>query len=380
MMKQLLPLLLIALLIPVAAMAVPDVQLQRHDPTPAQPGDLLSVQLALTNPTDTAMRNVELEILESNTVRAEGRNTLRAATIGAYSSFQGTLQVRVAADAPSGEATLRTRVRIHNGQWQERTQTITVQTSQAGILVSNVQVTPEAISPGRSATVELTVQNNANSLLREVSTQLQLEETPFVPTQTTTRQRVGDLPINQQRTITYELTAQPEAQAGIYQVPITLRFQDRNGNVVEQQDMIGLSVTTQQVTTANVDNVQRVDKGVEVSVRIVNKGLSEIKFVEASVQEQESVSIAAQERNTYLGNIASDDWQTMRFVIRSDKEQVEIPLRYTFQDAFNEEHTRETTLVINIPEEPRRGAGTGILLLILLAGGGYWVYRRKHKK
>ena len=379
-MKNILALVLIALLIPVAVSAVPDVQLQRHDPTPAQPGDLLTVQLALTNPTDTAMRNVDVEILESSTVRPEGRNTLRAGNIAAYSSFQGSLQVRVASDAPSGEATLRLRVRTNEGPWQERTQIIQVQTSQAGILVSNVQLSPEEITPGKSATIQLTIQNNANSLLREVNTQLQLEETPFVPTQTTTRQRVGDLRIGQQETVTYQLTAQPEAQAGIYRVPVTLSFLDRNGNTVEQHDMIGLAITTQQVTTANVDNVQRVDTGVEVSVRVVNKGLSEIKFVEASVQEQEGYQIAEQERSAYLGNIGSDDWQTMRFIVRSNEERVEIPLTYTFQDSFNEEHTREETLVINLPEA-QRGGGTGIILVVLLLiGAGIYTYRRRKKK
>ena len=373
--------LLIALLLPVAASALPDAQIQRYDPTPAQPGDLLSVQVAINNNADTSIRDVELEILESATVRPEGRNTLRAGTISAFSSFVGTLQVRVAADAPSGEATLRMRVREQGGQWQEQTGIIQVQSSQAGILISNVQLQPETISPGRTATAEITLQNNANSLLRGVSTRLQLEDTPFVPTTTASRQRVGDLQIGQQETIEYQLTAQPDAQAGIYRVPITLSFLDRNGNSIDLHDTIGLSITTEQITTANVDNVQRTNNGAEISVRIVNKGLSEIKFLEATVQEQEGYSIREQERQTYLGNVASDDWQTMRFEVISGQEQVEIPLSYSFKDSFNQEHQREQTLIVTLPEPEQSGLGVvGIVLVLAVIAGGYWLYKRRRAK
>ena len=373
--------LLIALIIPVGASALVDAQLQRYDPTPAQPGDLLTVQLSITNNADTRAQNVELELLASNTVSPEGKNTLTAGTIGAYSSFQGSLQVRVAADAPPGEAVLRIRVREQGSDWQERTGTIQVQPSQAGILISDVQLSPEAVNPGRTATLTLEVQNNANSLLREVSTQLQLAETPFVPAQTATRKRVGDLATGSQATVTYQLTAQPEAHAGIYRIPVTLSFLDRNGNSVEQLDMIGVTVTTPQQTLANVDNVQRTDEGAEVSVRIVNKGLSEIKFLETHVQEGEGYTIRAQERSAYLGNVDSDDWQTMRFNIQSSAEQVQIPLTYTYQDTFNDPHEQEQLLTITLPPAQGGGLGAvGIIALLLIAGGIYWVYKKRKSK
>ena len=377
-----LAILLAALLIPVGASALVDAQLQRYDPTPAQPGDLLSVQIALTNSADRAVQGAELEILPSATVRPEGRNTLTAGTIGALSSFQGTLQVRVAADAPPGAATLRMRVRQAGGEWQERTGTIDVQPSQAGILIQQVTLNPATINPGRSATLTLGVQNNANTLLREVTTQLQLQDTPFVPTQSATRQRVGDLSHAQQASVTYELTAQPEAQAGIYRVPVVLSYLDRNGNSVDQTDMIGLTVTTPQRTSATIDNVQRTDEGAEISVRVVNTGLSEIKFVEVTAQESSGYTIREQERSAYLGNIQSDDWQTMRFSIQTSQEQVEIPISYRFEDTFNEPHEQTTTLAVTLP--PRNGGGlgaVGVIVLLILIGGGYWLYkRRKNQK
>ena len=373
--------LLVALLIPVGASALVDAQLQRYDPTPAQPGDLLTVQLAITNDADTQARGVELEILPSGTVSPEGRNTLRAGTVGAKSTYVGSLQVRVAAEAPPGEAVLRMRVREEGTDWQERTGIIQIQPSQAGILISNVDIQPETINPGRSATVTLDIQNNANSLLREVNAQLQLDETPFAPQQQATRQRAGDLAVGEQTTINYQLSAQPEAQAGIYRVPITLSFLDRNGNTVEQQDMIGLTITTEQQVTANVETVERTSQGAQITARVVNKGLSEVKFVETHAQEATGYTIFEQERNAYLGNIQSDDWQTMRFNIQTNEEQVEIPFSYTYKDTFNQEHQEEQTLAVTIPPSEDTGLGlTTALLVALVLAGGWWVYTRRKKK
>lgn len=372
--------LLLALLIPVAASALVDTQVQRYDPTPAQPGDLLAVQLALTNNQDTRTSDVQLEILESQTIRPEGRNTLQAGTIGARSSYQGTLQVRVAADAPPGAATLRYRVREGTGPWQEQTATIDVQPSQAGIIISDVQITPQTSTPGESASIQLTIQNNANSLLREVNTQLQLADTPFAPQQGATRKRAGNLAVGEQATITYELAAQPDATAGIYRVPVTLSFQDRNGNTREQEDLIGLTIDTQQRVSANVENVERTDQGAQITVRVVNKGLSEIKFLEAQASENDGYTIREQERTSYLGNIQSDDWQTMRFEIQTSQQEVSIPLSYTYQDAFNQQHQQEQTLNVTLPASEQGGIGAGtIIVVLLLIGGGYWAYRRRKK-
>ena len=372
--------LLALLLIPVAVYAVPDVQLQRYDPTPAQPGDLLTVQLAMTNQADRAITNAELEILPSATIRAEGRNTLQANRIGAFGTFQGSLQVRVAADAPPGEATLRVRVRQAGGEWQERTLSIQVQPSQAGILISNVQLDPQTVNPGRVATLQLDVQNNANSRLREVTTQLQLADTPFVPTQAATRQRVGDLSTGQSASVTYQLTAKPEASAGIYSIPVTLSYQDRNGNNVDQQDTIGITITTPQRTSATVDNVQRTSQGAEISVRIVNAGLSEIKFLETRVDAASGYTIREQERSAYLGNVNSDDWQTMRFEIQTDQEEVEIPLTYNFLDTFNEPHEEQQTLLVTLPAQQGGGlGGLSIIVLLLVLAGGYWAYKKRKK-
>lgn len=383
-MKYTTPVLLALLfvLIAPATYALVDANLQRYDPTPAQPGDLLTVYISVSNNEDTAARDVQLEILDTSTVTPEGRSVLNAGTINAYSSYLATAQVRIAKDAPAGEVVLRMRVREGSGNWQEQTATITVQSAQSAAIISNVQIQPEAVNPGREASVTLTVENNADSLLRDVTTELDLQDTPFVPTGSSTRKKISSLAAGQQAQVTYQLVAQPSATADIYRIPVTISFLNEQGERREDQDAIGVYVITETQTQAIVDSVTRNTDGIEVAVRLINKGLSEIKFAQATIQEADGYEIPVNQQQTYLGNIDSDDWETMRFNIQTDQEQVSIPLRYTYQDAFNNELEQETTLQVDIPPAQTQGVSisTILLVLVVIAAAGYYIKKRRNNK
>ena len=119
----------------------------------------------------------------------------------------------------------------------------------------------------------------------------------------------------------------------------------------------------------------------EVTVRIINKGLSEIKFLQASVQDGEGYTIQPQHKQAYLGNVDSDDWETMRLTVTTDRESIDIPLSYSFEDTFNNPQEQQTTLSVQIPEAPAGGLGTaGLLIALAVIGGGYWLYKRRKSK
>lgn len=379
--KKILLLALLVLIIP-AASAVVDTTLQRYDPTPAQAGDLLTAYVNLYNNEDTTAPNVQLEILESSTIRPEGQSVINAGSIGSFGLYTATVQVRVARDAPAGQAVLRLRVREGNGDWQERTQTITIRSQEAAVLINNVDIQPNTLEPGKTATVSLRLENNANSFLRDITTQLDLGETPFVPLESSSRKKISELSPDEQATVTYTLAAQPAATSDIYRVPITISFTDEDGEVQEDQDYIGISVSSAPNTRAIVDSVSRTNGDVEVAVRIVNKGLSEVKFVEAELADEEGYTIPSSQRVNYVGNIDSDDWETLRFNIETDQQQVSVPLIYNYQDAFNNEIQEETTLTFGIPEETAQGVSfsTMLLILVIIAGGVWYWRKRKNKK
>jgi LPXTG-motif cell wall-anchored protein len=364
-----------------AASALVDANLQRYDPTPAQPGDLLTVYVAVTNDDSSIARNIQLEILPTNTIIPEGQSVINVGTLSELGTYTTSLQVRVASDTPAGTAILRMRTKQDGSEWQERTGTINIKSSESAVLINNVQVSPETINPGKASTVTLTLENNAGGLLRDVTTQLDLTETPFVPVDSSTRKKVSELKADQQAKVTYTLVAQPGATANIYRVPVTLSFLDEDGQVQSDKDTIGLYVDTPTSIRAIVDDVTATTNGAEVAVRIVNKGLSEVKFVEAELSEAQGYTIPISQQVAYVGNIDSDDWETLRFNIESEQTEVQVPMEYTFQDAFNNKITMQETLRINIPEQQSEGTGTGLILVVLLLiGGGVWYVRRRRKK
>lgn len=369
--------LLLALLLLPAAAALADIDLQRYDPTPAQPGDLLTVYVSISNDANDAARNVQAELLPTSTIAPEGRNTISVGTLGARGTHTASRQVRVANDV-AGQAVLRMRVRQANTDWQERTATIPIKGHEGSLAVKHVDIQPPIITPGRTANVTLTISSSAGSLLRDVVAQLTLDDTPFVTDASTARRNIGEISGGAQATTTYRLTARPDASADIYSVPVTITFLDADGENRTQQDRVGLRVTTEQNTVAIVEDAQRTSQGTEVTVRIVNKGLSEIKFLQAAVEDAQGYTINAQQKQAYLGNVDSDDWETLRFTVDTDQERIDVPLTYSYEDTFNNQHQDNATLSISIPpQDTSIGAGTLLLIALVIIGGGYWLYKRR---
>ncbi len=375
--------LLVALLLTLTVVsAVPDATLQRYDPAPAQPGDVLTLYLSVhNNNQDTTMRNVEVELIPSASIIPEGETNTRIGSITPRSSALVTMNARILAEAPVGEALLRVRVRSDNGEWQERTMRIPTTTQESGLHIVHIERTPAVAVPGTEQTITLTVQNSASSRVREATVQLELTGTPFSPAQGTSRNTIGALSARQSTQTTFMLATAPQASANTYQVPFTMSFLDENGVRQTISDTIGIEVHTPIRTEAYVDNVQWQGEELELSIRVVNKGLSEIKFAQAIIEEQASYTLRAQDKRAYLGNIDTDDWETLRIRLQTSAEEIQVPFSYQFLDAFNNEHEVQTTLRVTVPaQQQSSSAGLWIVLVLLIAGFAFYRYKKKQGK
>lgn len=372
-----------AVTIPQSNSAQPvEATLLNYVPTPAQPGDLLDVYIQVENNGATAAEQVEVELEGTGELIPQGNAIARAGRIPAQNAYVTKFRVKVSADATTGESLLSVLTRQAGQVEQESTVTITIQEDAEAAYIKKVSINPEAIEPGKQATLDITVENLADSRIRDVSLSLDLDETNFIPIEGTTRQKVDSIGPRQQAVFRYQIGAKPSATADIYSIDATLSFLDDFGNQNEQTDTIGLVIDTEAKTQAYIDQVSRSGEDIEVTMRIVNRGLSEVKFVEATISEGNSYEIPSQQRQQYVGNIDPDDWETLRFTVNTKEESIQIPVNYRFSDAFNNQRSVEQTFTVDIPEEQGGGISplTTIIIVLVLVGIGYYWYRRRKKK
>jgi hypothetical protein len=355
-----------------------NVNLQGHHPVPAQPGDVMDVYIRLDNGGSRAAERVEVEVLASDSFSPQGQSTVNAGTIQAWSSYLARFTIRVSGDAPQGDNQLRVRVRQQGGEWHERPVTIQVVFGQAIVQIGAVNSKPASLVPGQTGAVTVNVQNLGGSRLRDVSATLTLQETPFRPEAGSAQRKITSLAPQSSAALRFDLAVTPNAAAGIYDVPVTLSYLDEQGQTHQIEEMIGLRVHSEPQIEAYVQSVERSGDGVTVALRVVNKGLSEVRFAELSIGSGD-FDIAPQDRKVYLGNIDSDDWETVRVRISSSNELVQLPIDLSYRDAFNQAHEQTMTIELRMPQPQKNNRGwvaAIILLAAILAGGLYWRKKR----
>ncbi len=385
--KTALLLVLLALATPLVAAQLQtstpvDVSLLRYQPVPAQAGDVLDVYIQIANNGTSQAGDVQLQILSSDNLQPEGQSTVDVGTLAAQSTYVAHVKVRVDAAAPAGPHILLVQTKQGTQSWQDHQLTIQVQPTQASVFVGAVTSTPAVVAPGQDATVSLTIQNQADQRLRDLSVSLDLSNSPFIPMDGTARQTVQLVMPKTSADVSFHLSAKPGATADSYRIPVTITYLDELGETKTQTDTIGMRVDATPDVKAYIDSVTSQQGGAQVSVRIVNQGLSQIKFAEAHIASGTDYTVPDQERDQYVGNIDSDDWDTIRFSVKTTQQQVTIPITYSYKDSFNQEHNATQSFVVDIPAQ-QGGSGATlwiILIVIVVGGGGIWWYRRRRKK
>ncbi len=354
-----------------------DVSLLSYNPVPAKPGDLLDVYVQIKNNDDDAAEQVHIQAIDNDVFKPQGDTTINAGTINAKSTYVAKFRVKVSPAAPSGDNLLVFLVDQNNLNQQLRTVNISVLEHDTNLHI--VSVDAGIASPGDSYTVKLIIQSNTNNILRDVSAKLTLSNTPFVPLMGSDKKTISELSANSQAVFEYRLQVKPSAAADVYRIPVTIEYLDELGDIKEQNETIGLLVNAPAQMRAYLQDVAWVGDELEVSMRIVNKGLSEVKFVELTIGDSEDYIIASQQLSRYVGNIDTDDWETIRFSIMPLSEQIVVPVNYSFEDAFNTPYYNEQSFVVDVPARDENNSSLFIIIIVLLAVLLAW-YLFKRKK
>ncbi|HLD33914.1 MAG TPA: hypothetical protein VJB66_04255 [Candidatus Nanoarchaeia archaeon] len=374
----------------------PVVNLLNQEPNPVQPGEIVTLRFQIQNNGTETKDSVVAELRAEFPFTPYGENNITIGKLRAGASGPEAVivefKLKVDESAAERDETVNLRLRYEGSQRTYTDFPVKIQTQDVELIVRDVVTDPKTVAPGDDFTLTLQLANNADSLLRNVKVKLNLSSsTPFVPTKTTAEASLYQINSNTQRSVSFDLTALPEATGGLYKIPIVVTYNDERGSAQQKQDFIGLKVSsfaellvTIDQTTINSDN-----RHGEVTLKIVNRGLTDIKLMSAILEESDDYSVTTPE--IYVGNIDSDDFETVDFTIglKSYDSVVALPVVLEYRDITNKKF-KETVIVSLVT------GSSGLVLTIIfglirfvitiavLAGigyGGYWYYqRRKHKK
>jgi len=382
------------------------VSLIKQDPDPVEPGKEVEVTFKLDN-NGTAADKVTFEILPEYPF-----SLLPGESPSQYVGILGTSQenkqavnlkfkLKVAQEAVDGNHEIKVRYKSDNfDSWVTvENLKIKVQTHDAILAVEQFATQPSVTAPGSKTKLTIMLKNYATSLLKDIKVSLDLGKssdttTPFSPVGSTNEKVVSYIGPQGTVPLEFELLVDPDAVSKSYKIPISIKYSDSVNKDYNKSNIVTIVVGDDPDISVGIDSatVYTAGSAGEVTVKIVNKGLPDMKFVNVYIAKSDKYMIGSP-AEVYIGNIDSDDYETADFKLyvgRTSDKKVLLPLTVEYKDANNKDYTKVVDLELPLyssSEAKKLGLVKGNgkfswLFVLILAVGLYFAYRRwkKHKK
>jgi hypothetical protein len=367
-----------------------EINITETEPVPLQAGQYADVWVRVTNTGDAEAQDAEVEIVEEFPFHMDDRK--KSWDLGELETgqrYQFRAKVRVDENAVFGENDLKFRVSSGN---QDTSVTknipLEVRTDDRSLVVENLEF-PERVRPGSSSMMNINLENQANSRFRNIDVSLDVSEIPLAPRETS-RKRVSSIGQKESKNVSFMLDVGSDAENQLYKLPVEISYENQAGQQFTVTETTGVNVGGYPEISVDIDSsdIRSAGRGT-VTLRIINKGEGEARFAEISLEENDQYEILSQD-SIYLGSMIADDYQTAEFdlYVKESADTLEMPVEvsYTSGDGNQvSDFTVERELYTG-DELSRYGmtssgsAWIAIPVVILIAVGGYYLWRRRKKE
>jgi len=254
------------------------------------------------------------------------------------------------------------------GLWAFENFTIKVQTRYPTLNVIKVETEPSAIAPGHKADLIISLENTADSSMKDITLKLDFSSVPFAPYGEFGEKKLRRLNAGLNEELVFSIVALPTAEGGIYKVPINISYTDNLGTAHSISDIISIEINSMPDLYVDVDSSQltRSSKTGDITLRITNKGLTNIKFMNIKLLQSKQIKIISSDM-AYIGDVDSDDSETADFKITAKSSKLIIPLEMTYRDVNNNLYTEQVNVTYNLLSNAEAGkGGTNWFVIIVI--------------
>ena len=381
------------------------VTLSKYEPFPATPGQTVKVWLLVQNTGTYSATNVGVKLISQYpfTLYGDINDTKTIPLLSAGSDYLIDYTLKVDQNAVEGDNVLTVKLFYNSGGTASEADTdidLNVQTKDATVSIDSVKMDPAEIEPGSDGVLTITVKNVAPTTMTDLSLKLYLQaqvggtiiDLPFAPMDSNAEKKINNLDPGQNAAFTFKLRAYPDAVSKVYKIPFSLIYYDNLGNQKNKSDFVGVVVNSVPDISIYVDKTDLLQqkKSGTVTLKIVNKGLSDIKFLNVIIQKSQDFDLLSNSDTTYVGNLVSDDYQSVDYKIdiKSAGNDIILPIDLQYRDANNNLYDKVVDVDLKLIDSSKlntaNNAGSSITLvvviLIIIAVVVIIIVRRRNKK
>lgn len=345
-------------------------------PTTISPGTKANLLLTIINTGTDFAASPQLTVKSSPYVTAD-IPVFNLPTLNVGGSTQITIPITVAPNAPEGTVALPFTIAYTVGNnvgtvSADNSASITI-TKRTLLQITNVSYS-NIVQRGNTFTMTITLQNVGSGQVKDLVVSLRNFSLPIVPASTDTEKFVGTLNSGQTTAVSFDLTANNNADTVTYSVPVSLSYYDDQGNIHTDTKFVGLRITGIPEFVVALDSTDNIFAGQinKMSVTISNVGTGSAEFLTVDIDSGQDVS----PQTSYLGTLNPDDSSTISMNVNlagksADMKFLNITL--TYKDTYNQEYVENKLVHFNAMNAPVQiSTNYAIIIIVILAAIVYW--------
>jgi len=248
-------------------------------------------------------------------------------------------------------------------------------------------ITVDKLLPGQTSLLKISVKNNLDDDVDDVSFVLKLEDTSFT-TIGSSEDSEDEIREGKKETFSFILKAPPSMKPGDYNIPYEITYTDVDDEKIKKTGSLGVTVSAETELSYSIESDNNVvnEKG-KISVKVINSGLGDIGFVSVRIVSASGFEVLSADEE-YIGTVGSDDFELATFDILFKRTNANLGVEITYKDFNNNEETktvllpvkvysREKALELGLIKKNNTLIYIGSLLGIIII---WFVYRRIKKK
>ena len=255
----------------------------------------------------------------------------------------------------------------------------------SAVFVESVNV-PKFL-PGQEGVIRIQVENIFKDDVKDLTISLDFSNVPFTPIGSS-EDSVDELEEEEEEDFVFTIKAANDVKPGDYQLPYILTF-ERLGNAKTRTGSIGVRVGSDTELSYSVNtNMNVVKEQGEISLKVVNTGFGDIKFVNVKVFPEGFTLLSDDE--VYIGTVDSDDFETATFDVIFNDENAKLKALVEYKDFDNKKiadnivlsltvYSREEALELGIIENSNTLLIISIIIFIVLLWILYRVLRKRKR-
>ncbi|MBA7647727.1 hypothetical protein ES703_55506 [subsurface metagenome] len=223
----------------------------------------------------------------------------------------------------------------------------------SAVSIVDVSSSPEEVAPGQIVEISIEIENVFDYDVTNLNIRLDLIESSFAPYQSSSEKFIDKLDDGDEETFKFKLITLPETSTGIYRIPVEIRYEYKNENSTlnssTKDELISITVNSPpELKVSTIDSILVRGKENDFSIKIINSGLADVKFVYLKMNEVGGIKFLS-EKEQYIGDINSDDFDSIEYRVYVDRDAsgtITLPVILKFKDATNKEFIESKNLIL----------------------------------